>query len=154
MSLTEEFLQPRCETFLVLNFTGPDDEGRPTHLLEHPHVSFVSFHVAFEFRAPIGNPRFRHVSVVAAIVLMPEAPMNEQYPPSPCEHEVWTSGERFHVEPIAISEPIDHLPDAHLRLRVLAADAPHVLAPHLGRNPIHFDSPGVKYLFANLFRPL
>lgn len=65
-------------------------------------------------------------------MLVPEAAVHKHRFPPAREHDVWSAGQTFDMEPIAISHPPKGAPDNPFRCRVSAPDAPHSLAEARG----------------------
>jgi len=76
------------------------------------------------------------MAVDAALVLMPEAPVNLNYLVRPCKHHVRSAGELVNVESVTETQAEYKPPHHHFRRRIPAADAPHVFASAMLRQPI------------------
>ncbi len=68
---------------------------------------------------------------------VPEAAVNKDNLPHPCEHKVGFPWKVFYVQSIAESQSADDAPHQHLRLRVFAADRRHAGAALLGSEDVH-----------------
>lgn len=67
----------------------PDDEYMPAEPLQRAPVTGVPAYVLLELEAPEGGVAFRRVGEAAALVAMPEAPVNEDGDPPSNEDHVW-----------------------------------------------------------------
>ena len=92
------------------------------------YVARVAFDIFLELVLPVPaacawNPTFR-----ATGMLMPKASMHEDSLFCFPKHYIRLARQLCGVNPVSISEAIDRFPNRKFRLRVLAANAPHVFA--------------------------
>ena len=73
-----------------------------------------------------------------AVVLMPEASMNEDDFTAAREDHIRPTGQRVAVKTITIAHGKNEAPYGKLGLHVLASNRPHHAATFLGRNSVHF----------------
>jgi hypothetical protein len=70
----------------------------------------------------------RHPAARAALVPVPEAPVDEDDLLPLRERDVWPSRKPAVMEPVPIPQRMNQTADPHLGLRVLVADTAHPLA--------------------------
>lgn len=61
-------------------------------------------------------------------MMVPEAPMHENYLAKAREHKVWTTRQFTPMEPVTIAHTMNKAAHQHFGLGILAADASHAFA--------------------------
>lgn len=79
---------------------------------------------------------------------MPEAAVDEDYPPQSWENHVGLSGKLGDVKLVSEPHPMHEPPDRHLWLGIFASNERHALASFLLRQVVH----GMRATYAILFR--
>jgi hypothetical protein len=70
-------------------------------------------------------------------MLVPEASMHEdRFFPAP-KNQIGFSWKIARVKPVAVTHCMNEMPDEHLRLRILAADTPHIFGAARRCKTIH-----------------
>lgn len=113
--------------FLRPELTLPDGDAVPAHLCQLLLLLAVAFLVAVDFLGPEVNVCPRHTEVLAALMPMPEAPIDEHARPILAQNDVGMAWQPWVVQPV--SEPLTPQELAHdyLRLRVLGANTRHIV---------------------------
>jgi hypothetical protein len=91
----------------------------------------VSLPVLQELRTPVFDPALGKVGLWTTGVLMPKAALHLNDLLQSRENQIWPAGERVDVKSVTKAHPVHEPPDGHFGRRVLASDAPHVLASPL-----------------------
>lgn len=81
--------------------------------------------VGFDFGAPEVGVGFGEAVVLAVVVAVPEAAVDEYYRAQAAEHYVGASGEFFVVEAVAVAKGMEVASHEHLGLGVVALDCGH-----------------------------
>lgn len=87
----------------------------------------VPFDIAGELDLPVFAIGRRHPAV-PAIVLVPEAAVDEDHRASRSEDQVRLARQVLAVQPVPVAQAVDQTADDHLGLHALTLDASHVLA--------------------------
>src|SRR5439155_19362111 len=100
----------------------------PSERAERALIPKVASAVFLELRLPKIQTRFRHSTVRASGMAMPEAAVNEDRCAVSREHDIEVSGQTGRMQAIAEAERPEDLPHGPLGLRVLVADPARSLA--------------------------
>lgn len=92
----------------VGEFALPDDYYFPAGCLKSLGILVVPLDVAGEFRFPKRDVAFGRIALLATVVPMPEAPMNENGGGVASENDVGLAGECLSVQPEAEARPMQH----------------------------------------------
>ena len=63
--------------------------------------------------------------MLASLVLVPEATMDEDHLPSTTEHDIWPSRQVPGMKPVPVAEPVKNSANGHFRFRIPSPDARH-----------------------------
>lgn len=72
---------------------------------------------------------------------MPEAAVHKDNAAPSAKHKIRLTRKRSRMQPVSEAQAVDKPAHRHLRRRICGADARHVSAAALGRNPVHRQSP-------------
>ena len=97
-------MQPRRERVLHSDLALPNDQDVPTRIGGEPLEPSVPLLVSAKLLDPKISPCSRHVSEIAAFVVVPKAAMNENDLPAAWKGDVRTTRCRFPLQPEAIPE--------------------------------------------------
>ncbi len=136
-SLAEEGLQLTVQGAGAIQLAFPDDKHRPAHSPQLGAGGSVAGFVAQQFRLPILDARSGQPSGGAARVHMPEAAVNKDDFCFFGKDNIRASGQIGSMEPIAEPGLVKNASNLALGLRILALDAPHVLASAVWRYVVH-----------------
>lgn len=126
----------------VSSLAFPYDQNTPSTIFQSRVVAGIAGDVASEFLPPERDSRFGLVAVSAALMSVPEAPMNKDDLTPPVHDDVRTPRKRSVMETVAHTHGAEQAPDAKLRRRILASDRRHVRAAALRTNAVgHSVSP-------------
>jgi hypothetical protein len=112
-------------------FTLPNGDAMPAHLCQLPLLPYVTFPVPVDFPCPKLHVGPRHLKVLASLMPMPEATVDEDTRAVLAKYNVGMPGQPRIVEPVAKSPPSQVFAHKQLRLRVLGADRGHDVMPVL-----------------------
>lgn len=136
VSLGEEGLQ-FVNQVGAIDLAFPDDKYRPTHFTKFGTGGGIALLVSEQLRSPILKPRARQSSSAAARMQVPETSVNENDFRLFGKHNIRASGKIGSMEPVAEPATMKKTSNLALRLRILALDAPHVLASAIWWYVIH-----------------
>jgi hypothetical protein len=137
----QEAIQSFQQGIGPLNLTFPDDKDRPAHLAQSGTHRCVPLLISEELRLPVLNTRSWQSSGAASRMHVPEASVDKNCFGSLRKDDVGATRQIGSMQGEAISAPMKETSDLPLGLRVLAFDAPHVLASALRRYVVHPRSP-------------
>jgi hypothetical protein len=103
----------------------PNGQNIPTlgfKLISHPTIAFFVFPDLFFPKVEVGGRQ----STPNAIMPVPKTSMNENSLALSRENQIRFAGQFFPVEPVAVSQAIDDLPNDQLRLGVLGTNRRHI----------------------------
>jgi hypothetical protein len=105
----------------------PNNHHAPVAPAKRPLDLYVSRPVLREFWLPKRALRSR-LPVLPTAVLVPEAPMHEDYLLSGAKHKIRITRQFTRVEAIAVTHAMDKQPNNHLRLGIDISDTRHPFA--------------------------
>jgi hypothetical protein len=123
----EEAAQLGFQDFWAPGFALPDHEHTKAHAGKLAPVPAVTLHVPVEFGLPVRQVAPRNVTVDAATMLMPEAPMDQHHCLMAPQDNIGFSWQSACVEPESQTHAMQSLPDSEFGLRILGPDPTHVL---------------------------
>jgi len=126
-STSKEGDQPSLELVPVFQFTFPDDCDIPSHFTQAAKVPGVPCHIGLQLRFPEASVAPGH-SISTAIVLMPEAAVNEYYLPSMGKDKVGPSGKTFASKNVSVAQSMQQSADKHFWAGVAVTNQRHPLA--------------------------
>ena len=125
----------------------PDDKDVPPGIYESCLILGIAGRVRRELRLPIASVRLgSSVAALAARMLMPETPVNEDDLPHTGEDEIRLAGQVASMEPEAIAKPMHQGADAQLRLGVLRANPAHDPTSDLLRDRVSHSLSSIRQL--------
>jgi hypothetical protein len=127
-SFGQEGLQFANQGVETIELAFPNYKYRPAHFPQFSAGSGVANFIAEQFRFPILNPRAGQPSSGAAGMHMPEASVNKDDFGLRGEHNIRASRQIGSMEPKTEAGLMKETSNLALRLRILALNAPHVLA--------------------------
>lgn len=107
----------------------PEHNHPPPGFLKTGNSFLVAMNVASEFCLPEFDIGSRHGGTLAALMSMPEAPVNKYDRPILRKHEIRRSGQLSIMQSITQSLPMKKTSDQHFGARVLPANAGHHSRP-------------------------
>tara|TARA_B100000749_G_C18442632_1_gene472925 strand:+ start:2307 stop:2846 length:540 start_codon:yes stop_codon:yes gene_type:complete len=118
----EEFPQSSFKMLNFFEFTLPNLFDVPANRLQFGPFLRIPLTIALDLGKPEIEVRFRGLSNLAAVA-MPVTPMNEDRFLATEENDVGLTGQVFAMQPEAVTEPVEELPDSSLWLSMLRTDA-------------------------------
>jgi len=126
LSCLKQMLQLVYQLVGLSQLASPNNDDLPAQLFQFAPVFLVIGGVAGKFLLPELFVCGGRGGVFAALVPVPEASMNEDDGFVFRQDDVGFSGEIFHMQSEPVSGPVQHGPDDHFRLGVLASDPAHI----------------------------
>lgn len=120
------------EALYISGLALPYDQDAPSHLLQQDPRLLIARSVPRQLWDPILEPGFGCPRETTPIVLVPEAPVNENRRSMPRKNEIRCAGKVPAIKPEAESHRMDEPPNNHLWLRIHLANTPHMGAAFLG----------------------
>jgi hypothetical protein len=105
----------------------PHNHDAPTELVKLPPDPCVSRFVLCEFWFPKRSLR-SGLPILSATVLVPEAPMDEDYLLPWAKDKIRIARQVACVQPVTVAHAVDKPPDHHFRLGVGISDTRHAFA--------------------------
>lgn len=121
--------QPSVEMRAVFDFAFPQSQYFPSQAEQLLLVRLVSAAIPCQLREPVLPPNGRKTPTVGAVMLVPEATVDEDHFAAGGEHEVRATRQIPTMKTKAIAQPMRPPPDRHLNGRVLGWDRSHDPAP-------------------------
>lgn len=109
----------------VARLALPDDQRRPTQLLEPVRFLRISCNVRGELRRPEGRVAGRRGRESAAWVSVPEAAVDEERDARTWKHDVRPTRQASGVQPESQAAGMEIAPDRHLRCGIGTPDSRH-----------------------------
>jgi len=124
--LIQKSLDPIPYNRFFLDLALPNNHDPPSQLPKLTSDFCVSFFILREFWFPKLTLRAR-LPILAATVLVPEAPMHEYYFLSGAKSKIRITWQVPRVEAVAVTHAVNQTTNDHLRLGVSIADTRHTL---------------------------
>lgn len=118
---------------MSLGFAFPNHQYSPAKTLQRASLAGITSHIAFQLRPPVLDSRFRKAIARRAVVLMPKTAVDQNHSAKTGKHQIGTTRQIAHMQPVPVSEPMNERTDDPFRSRVFAAHARHQLASFRGR---------------------
>lgn len=116
----------------------PHDNHVPASCLQQRLVAGIPLTVARNLLPPELGIRRR--AVLLAFMTVPEAAVHKYHRPPLPHHDVRSSRQRFHIQPVAVALPPQPPSHHQLRLGVASPDAAHATMPLLPCHPIRHNN--------------
>lgn len=139
LNLSVEKLESLRKPDIFLYPALPNDQYTPTGTSEFSQGARVALLIGSNFSDPKIDITFGDGSSARAGVTMPEATVYEDNPSLAGKYEIWRSRQAFHMQPVAIAEPMKSRPYRHFRLRISAFNTRHQAATLFDCQSIHLD---------------
>jgi len=123
----QKFLDSASENRFLPDFTFPDNHGTPAEFAKLPPGICVSRPVPREFWFPKRALRSR-LPILSAAVLVPEAPVDEDYLLSRPKDKIGITRQVTGMETISVAHAMDQPPDCHFRFGISISDTGHAFA--------------------------
>jgi len=111
--------QSGCQSKGIANFTLPDYEDIPAKVAQSILIGHVPLSVPIQLRLPELSVRLWDVGNLAALMLMPEAAIDEDGFLSAMEHDIGRSRKLADMQAVPIPHPIEQPPDDKLWASIL-----------------------------------
>ena len=120
-----------------LQFTLPHCDTVPAHLSQLLLFLYIPFLIAFDLLFPKVCIRLRHPEVLATIMSMPKATVDEYACTVFAQHNIWMARQARIIQPISESLPPQIFAHKYLWLRVRGTNRSHIFVSLLLGKNIH-----------------